>query len=496
MPTTPSPWRCGSRCSTCRGSPRPTCRLLGLESGPELVEALGEHAHPVSNLVWADRHGSIGYKTVGRLPIRRGRLPGPAQARLDRRARVGWLGPVRGAARGASTRIAASWSRPTTGSRPRTIPHHITSDYLDGYRARRIEELIEAAARARPRRASRRCRPTCSRFPGWRRPRRLARLRPRDQRERAAIERLRSWDGRMSPDSIAATIYQAFTLRLGREVTRAAIGDRDLSERWLDRADNGFVAHVTSPVALAVPPARPMGGGRRGAGRPALGGARPRRAARRPRRPRVDGSVPTPTDGVGARSTRWSSRTPLGAAPTAARPDFNRRLEVGGGQETVAQVGWDPNDPFTAIWAPCWRMVADPLRPERSRWQAFTGQSGPGGKPPLRRPAGGLAGGPDPADGGRGPLADARAAARWRRPTRERRSRSEQRRAEIQLIAGRAARAARLGAGRRRLVAGPARLAALDAALVRASRRRDLDLHLREVAEGHATSSATRGPRC
>ena len=39
-------------------------------------------------------------------------------------------------------------------------------------------------------------------------------------------------------------------------------------------------------------------------------------------------------------------------------------------------MGWDPNDPFTAIWAPCWRMVADPVRPEQSRWQAFTGQSG------------------------------------------------------------------------------------------------------------------------
>ena len=34
---------------------------------------------------------------------------------------------------------------------------------------------------------------------------------------------------------------------LAREVARAAIGDRDLSERWLDRADNGFIAHVTSP---------------------------------------------------------------------------------------------------------------------------------------------------------------------------------------------------------------------------------------------------------
>src|SRR5207244_5870556 len=84
-------------------------------------------------------------------------------------------------------------------------------------------------------------------LPGLETVHRMARLRPRDQRELAAIERLRSWDGRMAPDSIAATVYQAFTLRLAREVTRAVIRDRDLSERWLDRADNGFVAHVTSP---------------------------------------------------------------------------------------------------------------------------------------------------------------------------------------------------------------------------------------------------------
>jgi penicillin amidase len=67
---------------------------------------------------------------------------------------------------------------------------------------------------------------------------------------------------------------------------------------------------------------------------------------------------------------------PLGESNPLLAWIFNRRLEVGGGQETVAQVGWDPNNPFTAIWAPCWRMVADPVSPERSRWQAFTGQSG------------------------------------------------------------------------------------------------------------------------
>src|SRR3954453_14344670 len=84
-------------------------------------------------------------------------------------------------------------------------------------------------------------------IPGLETPHGLGRLRPRDQRELSAIEWLRSWDGEMGPESIAATIYQAFTLRLGKEGTRGAIRDRDLAGRWRDRADNGFISHVTSP---------------------------------------------------------------------------------------------------------------------------------------------------------------------------------------------------------------------------------------------------------
>src|SRR6266516_3793097 len=129
---------------------------------------------------------------------------------------------------------------------PEGYAHHITSDYLDGYRARRIEQMITAQPE-HDLESFEAMQTDMLSLPGLETVHRMARLRPRDQRELAAIERLRSWDGRMTPKSIAATIYQAFTLRLAREVTRAAIGDRDLAERWMDRADNGFIAHVTSP---------------------------------------------------------------------------------------------------------------------------------------------------------------------------------------------------------------------------------------------------------
>lgn len=352
---------------------RANIEVLRVTSGAELVELLAEHHTPVSNLVWADSSGSIGYKTIGRVPVRKGGSPDlPRSGWSGADEWEGWVpyeelpeltDPDAGYIVTANNRIE-----------PDDYPHHITSDYLDGYRAQRIEALLEASdehdldgfARIQTDLLS---------IPGLETAHRLARLRPRSQAETRAIERLRSWDGRMSADSVAATIYQAFTLRFAREVARAAIGDRDLAERWLDRADNGFIEHVTSPwrwqshlLALWEEGDEDL------VGRPwddlaldALGAALGELASR---------------FGPDPEGWRWGEvhelRFPhaLGDANPVFERIFNRSLEVGGGQETVAQVGWDPNDPFEAIWAPCWRMVADAADPERSRWQQFTGNSG------------------------------------------------------------------------------------------------------------------------
>jgi penicillin amidase len=360
------------------GITRANLSVLDCRSGPELVDLIADHYHPVSNLVWADRHGSIGYKTVGSLPRRRGDCPDlPKPGWTGEYEWDGWVpyeelpeitDPDAGYLVTANNRIA-----------PRDYPHHITSDYLDGYRALRIELLLQAEPQ-HDLESFGSIQTDLLSLPGLETLHRLVRLRPRDQRELAAIERIRSWDGRMAPESVAATIYQAFTLRLAREVIRAASKDRDLSERWLDRADNGFISHITSPwrwqshlLALWAQ------GDEELVGRPwddlvldALRGALDDLETR---------------FGPDQAAWRWGRvhvlrfPHPLGRANPLFGWIFNRSLEVGGGQETVAQVGWDPNDPFTAIWAPCWRMLADPQRPEYSRWQAFTGQSGHPGSP-------------------------------------------------------------------------------------------------------------------
>ncbi|HET7574252.1 MAG TPA: penicillin acylase family protein, partial [Solirubrobacterales bacterium] len=347
--------------------------LLEVGSGRELVALLADLTSPASNLIWADRHGSIGYKLIGRLPRRRGGvadLPKPGwSGEFEWEGTVPYeelpevVDPECGYLITANNRIVGD-----------DYPHHITSEWLDGYRARRIEQLILAREKHDLESFEAMQADDLS-LPGLEAARRLGRLHPAGQRERSALERLRSWDGRLDRDTVAGTIYQAFLLRLGREVARCAIGDRDLCERWLDRADNGFTPHTTSPwrwhshlMALWEE------GDDELIGRPwdelvleALAGA-----------------LDDLGDRFGSDPGRWrwgqihemEFPHPLGDANPLLRRLLNRRLRAGGAQETVSQIAYDPNDPYRAVWAPSWRMVADPLDPDRSRWQMFTGQSG------------------------------------------------------------------------------------------------------------------------
>jgi penicillin amidase len=351
---------------------------MHVSRGSELVDLVSDVPYPVSNMVWADRHGNIGYKLVGRLPKRKSGCPDvPKPGWTGEYEWDGWVpyeelpeitNPECGYVVTANNQIA-----------PDDFPHHITSDYLDGYRAARIEELIEKRP-IHDIESFERMQVDLYSIPGAETARRLCRLRPRNQREVSALERLASWDGRMSPDSIGATVYQAFVLRFSQDFVRAAIGDRDLSERWLDRADNGFLAHVTTPwrwqerlMELWKEADESLIG--RSWDELALDSLR--------------GALDLLEERYGPDPDAWrwgavhEMEFPhaLGAANPVFNLLFNRRLRAGGAQETVSQIAYDPNDPFKAVWAPSWRMVADLDDPRRSRWQAFTGQSGHPGSP-------------------------------------------------------------------------------------------------------------------
>ena len=256
------------------------------------------------------------------------------------------------------------------------FPHHISSHYLDGYRAARIEQLI-GARDDHDLDGFERMQLDEYSIPGAETVQRLTRIEhlAKAQREVSAIERLRSWDCRMSVDSVAATIYQAFTLRLARETARAAIGDRDLAARWLDGSMNPFIEHVTCPWRWQSHLLRLWDEGDAAL----IGRAWPEHVL-----DCLRGALDDLEERFGADPERWRWGSvhelefphALGEANPLLARFLNRSLQSGGAQETVKQVAFNPADPYRAVWAPCWRMVADAADPEASRWQAFTGQSG------------------------------------------------------------------------------------------------------------------------
>ncbi|MEA2455110.1 MAG: penicillin amidase, partial [Thermoleophilaceae bacterium] len=213
--------------------------------GPDLVERLRDHTVPCMNLVWADSSGGIGYKLIGSVPMRRGGCPDLPKP--------GWTGeyewdgyvpyeelpeianPPGGAIVTANNRIA-----------PDDYPHHIKSEYMDGYRAARIEQLLAERERLSLDDFQRIQTDVVS-IPGAETARRLARLRPDGQREVRAIERLRSWDQRLDPDTVAGTIVQVFTIHFARAIAEAVIGDPEQAKRWISKSQLGFTAMTSSP---------------------------------------------------------------------------------------------------------------------------------------------------------------------------------------------------------------------------------------------------------
>jgi penicillin amidase len=358
---------------------------LGLAtSGPELVEGFSDFAMPCMNLVWGDAHGSIGYKLIGKLPRRRGGCPDLPKP--------GWTGeyewdgyvpfeelpeivdPPGGRIVTANNRIA-----------PDDFPHHITSEYLDGYRAARIDELLEERERHSLEDFARIQADLLS-IPGRETTARLARLAPTDQPSVRAIERLRSWDHRMDPDTVAGTIYAAFTVHFSRAVAEAVIGDEEGASQWISLSRVGFTEMTSSPWRFQArllelwdeADAELLGG--RDWDKLALESLRAALAELSER----FGEDPGGWRWGRVHGLRFVHPLGDGDSPFSALLDrlLSRRVPAGGSQETVNCVGYVPHGgDYGGKWAASFRLLADVGSPEESRWQHMTGQSGHPGSP-------------------------------------------------------------------------------------------------------------------
>jgi penicillin amidase len=359
--------------------------LARARNGGELLEAAATHHVPPLNLLWADRDGNIGYQLAGRIPLRKGGTPDLPKP--------GWTGefewegmipyeelprvvnPAQGSLVTANNRVVDD-----------DYPHHITSEWMTGYRAQRIEEMLGVRERHSVVDFERMQHDFLS-FPGIETVHRLSRLHPTHQRETRAIERLKSWNGLLSPDSVAATVVHAFTVVFAQTIVGAAVEDTELQERWMNRSGVSLFEIVSSPWRFQerlltlwdegdpmwfASPGQPDGRDWNEVALDALGTA-------------LDGLE----ERFGPNQDRWrwgrvhpaEFMHPFGAANPLFRHIFNRSVEVGGASETVTQNGYLATEPFKAVWGPVYRMVADLGDPSSSRWQVTTGQSGHPGSP-------------------------------------------------------------------------------------------------------------------
>lgn len=214
--------------------------MLRAASAGELEEAMRPWVEPGNNLVFADVHGTIGYRDRGRLPVRareNGWLPVAGWDGAHE-----WTGTIPFEEMPAFRDPAEGWIA-TANARivGADYPHYLGLDYAPDFRTRRIVARLQdlrgaTAADMAAIHADR------ASIPARRLVELLARIDALDAGSRAAIETLRSWDGAMDADSAAPTIYAAFRVRLLQDVLRPVLGP--LAADAFARAPGAGVAHV------------------------------------------------------------------------------------------------------------------------------------------------------------------------------------------------------------------------------------------------------------
>jgi penicillin amidase len=206
-------------------------RLNAAESWDDFRDAIVRIESPTLNLIYADTKGNIGYHLCGKVPLRangQGLVPVP-----------GWTGehewtgevpfeqlpyafnPKRGFVVTANHRIVGD-----------DYPYYLGSLWRNGYRARRLEELIMETGTVSVE--------ACCQFhldtesiPGKELADALATLETSDPDATLSLKLLCSWDGRLDPQSAGGAVYEVFLNRLshlllephlGAELTRQFLG--------------------------------------------------------------------------------------------------------------------------------------------------------------------------------------------------------------------------------------------------------------------------------
>ncbi|GAA5084395.1 penicillin acylase family protein [Microbacterium yannicii] len=325
---------------------------------------------PAQNLIYADVDGNIGYQTPGKLPIRGagdGSMPQPGWD-----SAYAWQGYI------PFEELPVSYN-PTEGYIVTANNAIVTADYKYGltrdwdygWRAARIDELIQRAIAKGPVTTDdlNAIQADNYSFIGMRLTAAYADITTGDDETDAALDLLQEWDAQNSPDSAAAAYANVLWDTLvenvfvdGRESAAPLSGqgrlflvvdallDDDQSPWWTNQELG--VAGMTDML----------------------------------KRSAID-AYERLVDEQGDNPSRWNwgslHALPLtngsfgesGIAPIEWL--FNRGpYPVGGGSSVVNATGWDLGQSFATVTVPSMRMIVDLADFDDSRWNQLTGESG------------------------------------------------------------------------------------------------------------------------
>lgn len=229
-------------------------QLLHAASVDDIRSAARSWSAPAVNLCWAEvekQNGAYGWRVAGRIPLRRSPADGlfPQPGWLEEYQWKGFIppdelpeeaNPERGFVVSANQRHA-----------PRSYLYPLSHEYIAPYRARRIEQMIEdTLARGKYSQAdAQRIQIDQTSLAALEMQSLILRSvsEPRTDLERAALNLLQGWDGKLAAQSAAAAILKVTESHLITGVAQQLFGaSTGLSEYWFGRGQTPLVAATLS----------------------------------------------------------------------------------------------------------------------------------------------------------------------------------------------------------------------------------------------------------
>ena len=222
--------------------------MLSVQNAKEMDDSMKDWVDPCNNFVFADTQGAIRYLNRGKIPIRPKEnvwLPVPGwtdegewNGFIKHKDLPRIINPDQGFIITANQKIVDE-----------KYPHLLSLDYVPGYRAQVIYDLIKDTKNASLKDMIR-IHSACQSIPAKIFCKLLMNLNFQNKKLEQLKNKLISWDGSMNINLIEPTIYSAMRISLNQKLAKHNLGP--LAKDALDAAGRGIPGHMRQLEALFV----------------------------------------------------------------------------------------------------------------------------------------------------------------------------------------------------------------------------------------------------